>query len=220
MSVRVVHGANVDSFPIEGMTVGQAARSLRDVFNIPADADAFVNRNEVERNHVLESDDDLEFIIVKGQKGGIQEYWSKNNVAELFGDDAIEEMTDMGIEPSRVPVYTSGQVVSWQAARSDKPHLSKHGLVVAPGQFSISYQGGKPAYFGNTILFRLIARLAKRPNFFVSINILKVEVWQDEYTADGTVSRTARRLQEKLNELEVVGITIETQPHNVRLRLH
>jgi len=220
MPIRIVNASNEGSFPVEGMTVGQVALKLRDVFNISDSASALVNGIEVDRNRVLKNDDNLQFIKLDGHKGGIQEYWSENEIAELFGDDAIDEMRDMGFEPSSVPVYTSQQVASWQAARCDKPEPSKHGPVIDPGQFTISYQGQEPAFLGNTMLFRLITRLARRPNVFVSFNNLKREVWKDDHTDDQTVSRTARRLREKLDELGVGGVTLETQPHHVRLKLN
>lgn len=220
MPVRVVHGANEGYFPVDEMTVSQMARQLRDVFNIPPDSGAFVNGIEVDGNSIVGDGDTVEFINSDGHKGGIQDFWSENEIAEFYGAAAIDEMRDMGFEPSHLPVYTSEQVASWQAARCGNPEQpSKHGLVVDPRQFTISYQGQEPAFFGNTILFRLIARLARRANNFVSFNRLKVEVWHDEHTEDGTVSRTARRLREKINELGVVGVTLETQPHHVKLRL-
>ena len=62
MSVRVIHGANEGRYPAEGRTIGQVARSLREVFNVPADALALVNGEEVARDHVLVDGSNLEFV--------------------------------------------------------------------------------------------------------------------------------------------------------------
>lgn len=71
-SVRVVHGANADIFEIAGATVASAHESLVDAFNIPASALAFVNGSEVGRQHRLQADDTLEFILKLGRKGALE----------------------------------------------------------------------------------------------------------------------------------------------------
>lgn len=67
--VRVVHGANQDYFDIEGKTVGAVRKSLREVFNIPSDAEALVSGKAVNDDFILEGGLSLEFVKESGVKG-------------------------------------------------------------------------------------------------------------------------------------------------------
>lgn len=68
--VRVVHGANEGYFELAGKNVGQVKKSLRDVFNIPSDAEASIAGNSVGDDYILESGQSLEFCKETGTKGG------------------------------------------------------------------------------------------------------------------------------------------------------
>lgn len=68
--VRVVHGANEQYFDsLEGKTVGTVKKSLREVFNIPSDADALVAGKQVGDDFILEGGMNLEFVKEAGVKG-------------------------------------------------------------------------------------------------------------------------------------------------------
>lgn len=67
--IRVVHGANQDYFDIEGKTVGAVRKSLREVFNIPGDAEALIAGKAVGDDFVLEGGQSLEFVKESGVKG-------------------------------------------------------------------------------------------------------------------------------------------------------
>ena len=68
--VRVVHGANEQYFEnLDGKTVGQVRKSLRDAFNIPGDANALITGKEVGDDFVLEGGMNLEFVKEAGVKG-------------------------------------------------------------------------------------------------------------------------------------------------------
>lgn len=67
--VRVVHGANEGYFDLQGKNVGSARKSLREVFNIPGDADAFIKDKTVGDDFVLEGGQVLEFSKDAGTKG-------------------------------------------------------------------------------------------------------------------------------------------------------
>lgn len=67
--VRVVHGANQDYFDIEGKTVGTVRKNLRDVFNIPGDAEALISGKNVQDDFILEGGQSLEFVKEAGVKG-------------------------------------------------------------------------------------------------------------------------------------------------------
>lgn len=67
--VRVVHGANQDYFDLEGKTVGTVRKNLREVFNIPGDAEALVAGKAVGDDFILEGNTSLEFVKEAGVKG-------------------------------------------------------------------------------------------------------------------------------------------------------
>ena len=67
--VRVVHGANQDYFDLEGRTVGSVRKNLREVFNIPGDAEALISGKSVGDDFILEGGQNLEFVKEAGTKG-------------------------------------------------------------------------------------------------------------------------------------------------------
>lgn len=68
--VRVVHGANEQYFDnLEGKTVGMVRKSLREVFNIPGDAEALIGGKNVGDDFILEGGQNLEFVKEAGVKG-------------------------------------------------------------------------------------------------------------------------------------------------------
>lgn len=68
--VRVVHGANEQYFDnLSGKKVEGVRRQLRDVFNIPSDADAIVDGKVVTEDFVLAAGQNLEFSKAAGTKG-------------------------------------------------------------------------------------------------------------------------------------------------------
>jgi hypothetical protein len=70
--VRVVHGANEQYFDnLEGKTVGSVRKSLREVFNIPGDAEALIGGKNVGDDFILEGGQNLEFVKEAGVKGRV-----------------------------------------------------------------------------------------------------------------------------------------------------
>jgi hypothetical protein len=68
--VKVIHGANDDTFDgLVGQKVSTVRASLVDAFNIPGDALALVNGNQVDNGYTLQQNDVLEFIKQAGVKG-------------------------------------------------------------------------------------------------------------------------------------------------------
>ena len=67
--VRVVHGSNSEYLDLEGKTVGFVRKKLRDVFNLPSDADALIANKTVGDDFVLEGSQTLEFVKEAGVKG-------------------------------------------------------------------------------------------------------------------------------------------------------
>lgn len=69
-AVQVIHGANNQTFEnLANSTVGDVRDTLAEVFNIPVDAQALVNGENVGNNYRLRANDTLEFIKQAGVKG-------------------------------------------------------------------------------------------------------------------------------------------------------
>ncbi len=68
--VQVIHGANNQTFEnLAGSSVQDVRDTLAEVFNIPGDAQALVNGENVGGNYRLRAQDTLEFIKQAGVKG-------------------------------------------------------------------------------------------------------------------------------------------------------
>lgn len=67
--IKVIHGSSDEDFELVGANVASVRASLVDAFNIPADAQAFVDGEEVNENHVLQKNQTLEFVKAAGVKG-------------------------------------------------------------------------------------------------------------------------------------------------------
>jgi len=69
-AVQVIHGANNQVFEnLANSSVGDVRDTLAEVFNIPGDAQALVNGENVGNNYRLKANDTLEFIKQAGVKG-------------------------------------------------------------------------------------------------------------------------------------------------------
>jgi hypothetical protein len=213
MTVRIIHGANEGQFALAGQTVRSIARSLRDAFNIPEDAQAFVGGTEVNRDHVVSDGDTVEFVRTFGRKSGLHDFWSEREVTELFGASAIHDMAEMELHPVSELVFTSQQLNDY-LLRLTKPKEKKprpSPLVVDLSSMTLTYCDRSPIEIDGTIVFRLLNRLNLRPRHYVRLDTLKRDVWKDEFVDDKTVNRTARRLRQKLEEMQVQGLTLKTQ---------
>jgi hypothetical protein len=113
MSVRVINGANEGNFPFVGRTVQHVGRVLREVFNVPESASAFLNGHETGRHELLKDGDTLEFMQAFGQKGGLHDYWSEKELIGFFGSAAVRKMQKAGMELTPQPVLAAEEVVRW-----------------------------------------------------------------------------------------------------------
>lgn len=66
--VKVIHGANDGLFNIAGTTVATLRESLSDAFNIPVEALAFANGEQVDSRYRLLANDTVEFVKQYGEK--------------------------------------------------------------------------------------------------------------------------------------------------------
>lgn len=69
-NVKIIHGINDGVFDVAGATVFNVRLSLKDAFNIPAEALPFVDGEQVDGNYRLQGNETLEFCKQYGEKGG------------------------------------------------------------------------------------------------------------------------------------------------------
>ena len=112
-SVLVVHGAASDRFDIAGVTIGDVRRQLRTMFNIPAEADAFLNGEQVDDDVALKDQDTLEFVKAHGRKGGLPDFWSENELIAFFGESNVKQMQNTGLKMSLNPTISMEEVMAW-----------------------------------------------------------------------------------------------------------
>jgi excisionase family DNA binding protein len=70
--VKVIHGACDAEFDLAGASVGNVRTTLVDVFNISADAVAFLNGKRVDRSYRLRGGERLEFVKPWGRKSACE----------------------------------------------------------------------------------------------------------------------------------------------------
>lgn len=113
MSVRIVHGANEGRFTLAGKTVRSIAKSLRDAFNIPEDAQALVEGTEVNGDYIVADGDTVEFARSFGRKGGLHDFWSEAEVLQFFSGEEMDELLKAGLQFTLRPTLTSEEIVEW-----------------------------------------------------------------------------------------------------------
>lgn len=113
MTVQVIHGANEGLFEFNGRTVQQVAKTLREVFNVPENAEPFVNGHKANRSTLLKDGDTLEFVQEFGRKGGLHDFWSERELVDFFGADEVQKMREAGMKTTSQPVLAAEEVVRW-----------------------------------------------------------------------------------------------------------
>lgn len=75
---------------------------------------------------------------------------------------------------------------------------------------------GKALHLGNTLAFRLLDRLARCPNQYVTHLDLLRDVWEDELTATATIRSLVRELRCKLRDAGWADLAAAIRGHNGR----
>lgn len=122
MTVRIVHGANEGQFNFVGKSIDYVAKQLQQVFNIPHDAVALVDGEKVTFDYILSNGESVEFVQENGRKGGLHDYWSEDELSELFGEKEFQQMKDTGMELTMKPVLSVDEVLSWNKWLRDRQH--------------------------------------------------------------------------------------------------
>jgi hypothetical protein len=75
---------------------------------------------------------------------------------------------------------------------------------------------GKTLHLGHTLAFRFLARLARRPNQYVTHLDLLRDVWDDEELATATIRSLVRELRRKLRVGGMTDLATAIRGHNGR----
>lgn len=108
--VKVIHGANDGTFALEGTKVGSVRSSLVDAFNIPKDAIALVNGEQVDMGYKLATDDTLEFCKQSGSKG-IRRMFTKAELLREYTGHPADVMDELCASVAHDDVNGDGQPI-------------------------------------------------------------------------------------------------------------
>lgn len=104
MSIRIIHGANVELCGFQGRTVGYIRKALREVINLPSDAVAFIGGRQAMDDRVINDGESVEFVRKKGIKGlgalltpdQLKEQWQ-------IDDAGYRQLLDLGLPRIQLP---------------------------------------------------------------------------------------------------------------------
>ena len=65
---------------------------------------------------------------------------------------------------------------------------------------------GRPCHLGNTVLLRLMDRLARRPNQYVPFDRLVRDTWNGQRVSDEAIRNAVHRLKRELRRAGMVGL--------------
>ncbi len=103
-------------------------------------------------------------------------------------------------------MVTSGRSVELETAERFYSEVAEGWVPVMDySTFSVQHQG-RFCFLGNTLPFRLLARLLRRPNSFVSHQILLDEIW-DGIQSPEAVRSVVKTLRSKLREAGLVTLS-------------
>ncbi|KAA0139175.1 hypothetical protein FYZ48_11075 [Gimesia chilikensis] len=126
MSIRVVHGASESSFELSGLPIETVAELIRDILNIPSQFISYLDGHVVSNKRVLNRENKvLEFVKPFGHKGGLPDFWSKSELFEFFGNDAMGRMIEAGLDLESNSVIPKSEVIAWNdwLQNSEEPRL-------------------------------------------------------------------------------------------------
>jgi DNA-binding response OmpR family regulator len=108
------------------------------------------------------------------------------------------------VDPSAVKRLVLGAVtpshqrpLALDHSKTPSGNGSAHPSIIDEETFSVHW-ANRTCRLGNTLSFGLLARLALRPNQFISYEVLCKDVWKDEYTSHEAVRSAVKVLRRKL----------------------
>jgi DNA-binding response OmpR family regulator len=90
---------------------------------------------------------------------------------------------------------SNGPVTQHQQAESSGDGAARH--PIADRATFCVYWADQTCHLGNTVAFRLLERLAHRPNLYIHCNVLLNELW-DDHTEREVIRSTVKNLRRKL----------------------
>ena len=108
---------------------------------------------------------------------------------ETVSPGIIASLASGTINPSSLPSLNLG--------RQDTSPGSDPLSIIDDATFNARW-ADRTCFLGNTLPFRLLARLAQRPNHFISYETLFRDVWNDEYTSPEALRSAVKVLRRKL----------------------
>jgi len=101
------------------------------------------------------------------------------------------------------------------AGRNGKVRPATVRPILSESTLSVVWKG-RSVYLGNTLGYRLLGRLARSPNQFVTHLDLLQEVWENEELATGTIRSVVRHLRRRLRDGGMGGLAKAIKGHNGR----
>jgi DNA-binding response OmpR family regulator len=87
--------------------------------------------------------------------------------------------------------------------------------LLSESTLSVSWKG-RSLYLGHTLAFRLLERLARRPNQYVTHLDLLRDVWDDEELETATIRSVVRHLRRRLRDGGMTKLANSIEGHNGR----
>lgn len=125
---------------------------------------------------------------------------SLRNLAQTYAAELMEQTLKLLDDAFAIEQFTKLQA-------RPKPQTPKGGiqqLLIEPTLLSVTFRG-KTCFLGNTLPFKLLSRLAQRPNAYVRYEDLLSEVWQ-RIVSDSAVRTVAKNLRNLLRQAGLAEI--------------
>jgi 7-cyano-7-deazaguanine synthase in queuosine biosynthesis len=84
-----------------------------------------------------------------------------------------------------------------------------HRLLTLDGDRFLAVWETRPCFLGNTMEYRLLARLHESPGQFVPVQTLAEQVWGDAETRKNTIQTTVTNLRRRLRDTKLFGVRID-----------
>ena len=144
-----------------------------------------------------------------------RDFWSPNEVAKYFGEDAVKLLNASGIGPGLQQVFSRDQIATLTPRKVPATETTER-IVVDHTTFSVSFRDQQLS-LGNSTSFNLLAYLATNPNRCFTYGWLAFTVWKNNEMAEGSVNKATVRLRRKLKEANFQGVNLITAYGGVKL---
>lgn len=205
--VKVICGANDDSFAVAGYRVETVRNSLVDAFNIPPQAIAVVNGERVASSYILQPNDILEFCKQSGNKGIVRMFTENEIRREYTGfpmdvlDGLFKSLRHDDTNSKGEPIWLESSVDDWLKDQySRKQADDGRDKVIPPNGVRIA---GKVYTNLTTLEWRLMDVLLSSADRSVEPGKVIEHVYgHDAGDKDNALKLVIKRLNNKLGDQE------------------